>query len=456
MKTINKRILSLIITSSVFLLFTILLMYSMMSNAREYALKSVNSHLYDNGVLVSAGDIVDKNGVVLATTIDGERVYNEDSNIRKAFLHIIGDNKGFIASGVQNNFKDELSGYNILFGVAKESKNTLNLTLDAELCVFAYNELKPYKGCIAVCNYKTGEIICMATSPSYDIYNKPDDIDNNDDYEGVYINRFFGGLYTPGSIFKTVTAMSAIENIDDIFTRTFTCTGSYKTDSGTVVCNDVHGTLTFEQALNRSCNSAFAQISVELGAEKLNSAFSAAGLDISRTTSDRLTTISGKFSLKEDEKESDIGWAGIGQYTTLVNPYSFLTYMCAIANGGTCNELYFVKSAENENNRNVYEATPEDSGVKINPSTASTLKKMLRTTVSDYYGDYRFGNLTMCGKTGTAEQDNGLPTAWFVGFSQNEDFPYAVVAVLEESGSGLNYAGTAASNIMQEVYNKLK
>lgn len=456
MNTINKRILSLIITSGIFLVFVIVLMYSMMSNAREYALKPVNAHLYENGVLVSAGDIVDANGVVLATTVNGERKYNDDSEIRKAFLHIIGDNKGFIATGVQNNFKDELSGYNIFFGVTKDSKNTLQLTLDAELCVAAYNELKSYKGCIAVCNYQTGEIICLATSPSYDMYNKPTDIDDNPAYDGVYINRFFGGLYTPGSIFKTVTAMAAIENIDDIFTRTFKCTGSYTTSDGTIICNDVHGSLTFEQALNKSCNSAFAQIAIELGKDKLDAAFSAAGLDVARTTSDRLNTASGKFNIDENTKQSDIGWAGIGQYTTLVNPYSFLTYMCAIANGGTCNELYFVKSAVNENNRSVYETSPVDSGITINATTASTLKKMLRTTVSDYYGDYRFGDITMCGKTGTAERDEGLPTAWFVGFSEDTDFPYAVVAVLEESGSGLKFAGTAASDIMQKVYNKLK
>ena len=61
MNTINKRILSIVITASVFLIFTIVLMYSMMTNAREYALKSVNGHLYDNGILVNAGDIVDRN-----------------------------------------------------------------------------------------------------------------------------------------------------------------------------------------------------------------------------------------------------------------------------------------------------------------------------------------------------------------------------------------------------------
>ena len=456
MNTINKRILSIVITASIFLVFTIILMYSMMTNAREYALKSVNGHLYDSGILVNAGDIVDRNGIIIATTENGERVYNEDADIRKSFLHIIGDNKGFISGGVQDTFDSELSGYNIIYGVNKESKNKLNLTLDAQLCAYAYNELRPYKGCIAVCNYTTGEILCIATSPSYDMYNKPDNIDTDYTYDGVYINRFFGGLYTPGSIFKTVTAMSAIENIDDIFTRTFTCNGTYETDNVKIICNDTHGNVTFEQALNQSCNVAFAQIAIELGADKLNAAFDQAGLGTSVTTPDRITTTPGKINISDQTSENDLGWSGVGQHTTLVNPYSVLTYICAVANGGTCYEPYFVKSATNENNRAVYSADTKKSDVELNPSTAASLDKMLRSTVSDYYGDYRFGDLTMCGKTGTAEKDDTEPTAWFIGYSQDDNFPYAVVAVIEESGSGLKYAGTAASNVMQKAYSKYK
>lgn len=450
MRTINKRILLIVSVVVAFLFFTILLMFSMFSNAREYALKSVNAHLYENGVLTSAGEIVDVNGIKLAYTHNGDRQYNDDPKIRSSVLHILGDNKGFIAGGIQDTFKNELSGYNIIYGVNKESKNTLNLTLDAELCASAYNELGSYKGCIAVCNYKTGELICIASTPSYDIYNKPKDIDTNPDYEGVYINRLYGGLYTPGSVFKVVTAMAAIENISDIYNRTFYCDGK----DGAIICNDVHGKISFKTAINQSCNVAFAQIAVELGADKINEAFHNAGLDVSYDNNDRITTKASIINVSTADTAADIGWTGIGQSTTLINPYSFLNFMCAIANGGKSYEPYFVASAVNENGRKVYEAQPVDSGIAITPTTASLLKELLRSDVSDYYGDYIFGDVTMCGKTGTAERDNGLPTAWFAGFSYNDNFPYAVVAILEDSGSGLKYAGSAASSIMQELYKK--
>ncbi len=451
MRTINKRIILIVSVVIIFLFFTILLMFSMFSNAREYALKSVNAHLYENGVLTSAGEILDVNGIKLAYTQEGERKYCNDSQIRSAVLHILGDNKGFISGGIQDTFKNELSGYNIIYGVNKESKNTLNLTLDAELCASAYNELGSYKGCIAVCNYRTGELVCIASTPTYDIYNKPDDIDTNPKYEGVYINRLYGGLYTPGSVFKVVTAMAAIENIPDIYNRTFYCSGK----DGAIICNDTHGNISFKTAINQSCNVAFAQIAVELGADKINEAFHSAGLDISYTISDRITTKSSILNIKTSDSAADIGWTGIGQSTTLVNPYSFLNFTCAIANGGKSYEPYFVASAINENGRKIYEAKPVDSGITITPTTASLLKELLRSDVSDYYGDYIFGDVTMCGKTGTAERDNGLPHAWFAGFSYDDNFPYAVIAVIEDSGSGLKYAGSAASSIMQELYKKV-
>ena len=122
--------------------------------------------------------------------------------------------------------------------------------------------------------------------------------------------------------------------------------------------------------------------------------------------------------------------------------------------GGKSYLPYFVKSAEGENGREVYTAVPVDSGVSISPTTASSLKEMLRTTVSNYYGDYMFGDVTMCGKTGTAERDDGNPHAWFAGFSYDDSFPYAIITVVEDSGSGLKYAGTVAAHMMQSLYDK--
>ncbi len=453
MKTINKRVFIIAVLAAVFTAAAVVLVFSIFTHAEEYALKTANNHLFSHGVLTSGGDIYDKNGEVLSYSKDGERYYSDDKNIRKATLHILGDNSGFISDGIQSNFKKELSGYSLIFGVNAEDKNSMKLTLDAKLCVTAYNALEGRKGTVGVYNYKTGEIICAVSSPTFDILNKPGDINSDDTgkYDGIYINRLFNGLYVPGSTFKTVTALAAVENIGDIFTRTFECTGEYDSGDGKVICNDVHGTVTFEDALNCSCNSAFAQIAGELGSEKLTAAFEQTGMGKSYD-SDRVSTTSSRFKLSEGISKADLGWAGIGQYTTLINPYSMMLYMGAIANGGKSVTPYFVDSVSGEKGNIVYKNEKKDSGINISPSTASTMKTLLRSDVENYYGDYRFNGLTLCGKTGTAEVgDDKKPHAWFVGFSQDENFPYAFVAVVENAGGGLANAGPVIAKVLSSI-----
>ncbi len=455
MRTINKRILVVVIAAVVMLLATDILMWSMFSHAEEYALHSINDHLFDAGVLKNAGNIIDKNGMTLATSVDGERIYADDSSIRKALLHVIGDDAGFIDGGLQDTFRKELCGYSVVYGINQNANNSIRLTLDAKLCGLAYDLLDGYKGCVGVQNYKTGEIVCLASSRSYDIYDKPTEaIEENEDnvYDGIYINRLFGGLYTPGSVFKCVTAMAALENLDDPWDMTFYCDGTYHTADGDVICHDVHGEVTFREALNQSCNVAFAQIAERVGLENLNAAFVKAGLDRSVLTTDRIRTVSGMFNPGVTNPQSELGWAGIGQSTTLVNPYAFLNFMCAIANGGTCKQGYFVNYADDGNGKKIYETQAVDSEIALNPDTASDLRDLLRSDVSDYYGDDMFGDVTMCGKTGTAEKDNEKSTAWFAGFSNEDDFPYAIVVVVEDSGGGLTYAAPIASRVLNELY----
>lgn len=452
MKTINKRVFIIAVCAAVFSVFAVVLMISVFSHAQEYALKSANNHLFTKGVLTSGGDIYDSNGVPLSYSEDGKRYYADERKVREAMLHILGDNNGFIANGIQSNFKKELSGYSLIFGVDTNSKISMKLTLDSQVCVEAYEALGSRKGTVGVYNYKTGEIVCIATSPSFDILNKPDDIDSDDSgkYEGVYINRLFNGLYVPGSTFKTVTALAAVENIGDIYTRTFNCTGEYDAGDGKVICNDVHGEVSFEEALNCSCNAAFAQIANELGGAKLTEAFNQAGLG-SSYSADRVKTSAGRLNLDNISKV-DLGWAGIGQYTTLVNPYSMMVFMGAVANGGTTVKPYFVESVSDDRGNVIYTADKSDSGVNIPQSAAASLKTLLRSNVENYYGDYRFGSLTLCGKTGTAEVgDDKKPHSWFVGFSEDESFPYAFVVVVENAGGGLANAGPVAADVLQSI-----
>ena len=127
----------------------------------------------------------------------------------------------------------------------------------------------------------------------------------------------------------------------------------------------------------------------------------------------------------------------------------------AIANGGTSVQPYLVKSITNQTGKTVLEAKTEAGLQMFSASTAKKLQELLRSNVENYYGDSKFRKLEMCGKTGTAEvsTDEGgdKPHAWFVGFSQRKDLPYAIVVVVENGGGGSSVAIPVANKTMQKV-----
>ena len=428
--------------------------YSFYVHGGEWTSNVVNRHIYKNGTIASAGAVYDRNNEALVYSRDGKRIYNSDLTIRKATLHAVGDTSSFISTGVQHVYNARLSGYDFVNGVYNLKKynrgNDIYLTLDAGVCKTAYNAMDGRKGTIGVYNYKTGELVCMVSTPSYDPENKPENMDTREEYTGVYLNRFLSGLYTPGSTFKIITAISALENIPDIYSREFYCDGGYNTGDGKVICNDVHGTVDFEEALNHSCNSAFAAIANELGRSKLTATASELGFN-TREKVGEINLMKSRFNVSSASK-TDLGWAGIGQYTTLVNPCHMLTILGGIANGGTVVKPYFVKSMVSPSGEVTELGKTETSKtVVISPENAEKMKKLLRSNVKNYYSDSRFPGLEMCGKTGTAQLDTGESHSWFVGFSANESTPYAVVCVVENSGSGLAAAGPIVNTVMQKI-----
>ena len=255
MKSISRRALSLYVLIILFLAGCGLLFFNLVSNADEWSMNRANKHLYSDGALATAGDILDTNENVLVTTEKGDRVYSSNKNLRMALLHTVGDSSGYIANGVQTAFKDELTGYTLIDGVYNLKRygkgNDIKLTLNSKVCETAYKALGKNKGTVGVMNYKTGEIICVVSTPSYDINNKPTDIDTDTTgkYEGVYMNRFFSGVYTPGSTFKVLTAACAVENIPDIYDRTFECKGKILIGEGYVICSGTHGKVALKKPL---------------------------------------------------------------------------------------------------------------------------------------------------------------------------------------------------------------
>ena len=313
--------------------------------------------------------------------------------------------------------------------------NSVYLTIDSELNRVAYEALGGQSGTVGVYNYKTGEILCMVSGPSIDPSS------DGDVPDGAYINRCINGSFTPGSIFKLITSAAAIENIKDIDSRRFTCAGSLDVNGVSVKCTGVHGSQTFEDALANSCNCAFAQISLELGADTIESYAKKLGFLDSQSLSG-IPTLAGSFT-KGASGSANLAWSGIGQYEDLICPYSMLRYVSAIANGGSVVEPSLLLDTPSGSNTNLLSAT-----------TANKLRDMMNYNVSAHYGTNRFPGLNLCAKTGTAEVGDGTSHAWFTGFLLDDAHPYAFVVLVENAGGGLTNAGAVANTVLQAAVNK--
>ena len=461
MKMITKRGIFLWILCALFLFGIIFMTASLITEGDVWVMKNYNSHVFKDGKLIAAGRIMDRDGVVLVETVDGERVYNASKKTRMATLHAVGDMRSFIATGVQSAFEAELVGYDLLngiYGIEKNGRgNDVKLTIDSGINEIAYDALGGRKGTIAVVNYKTGDIVCLVSAPTYDVNNVPSDILTSDKYEGVYINRFYSGLYTPGSTFKLVTSICAIENLgEDVLNRSWNCKKILDVDGvkeDDIICNARHGDVTFRQALAKSCNSAFGELAIELGADKLAATVEKLGLTSSVSISGKISSERGRFYLDNTDAATTVGWTGIGQGQTLVNPASMLRLMCAIANGGKAVSFNIVDDFSNQAGKKLGITFKSDETQLLSSETAHLMKELMRNNVKQQYGDSKYKGLNLCAKSGTAQIDNveSHNTAWFVGFMDDEEHPYAFVVVAERGNSGSGTAGPMANKVLQEI-----
>ena len=454
MKATLRRAKVLYVLLALFTAGIVFLAASLYLNGDKWASNRVNRHIYSNGQTVNSGTVYDRNGKILAESVDGERKFNADKNTRLATLHLVGDTSGFISTGTQSLFRDTLSGYTVWNGIRKlktTGKGTdITLNVDAEACKIAYGALGNRNGTVGVYNYKTGELLCSVSKPTYDLNNVPPDLLTNGKFEGVFLDKFVSGIYTPGSIMKIVTAACAVENIPALDTLTFECKGEIQTGKGTVICNDKHGKISFRQALNKSCNCAFAEISLMLGADKLNATANALGFNTD-LSANGIRLVKSRFAASDSNK-TELGWAGVGQSTTLVNPCHFLAIAGAIANGGTGLAPNRIKSPQSLMEQAI---TGPQTLVTMSPATAQILCNLLRSNVTEHYGENAFPNLEMCGKTGTAELDDGKEShAWFAGFSMRADLPLAIICIVENGGSGRDTAIPVCNKVMQYFLNE--
>lgn len=273
----------------------------------------------------------------------------------------------------------------------------------------------------------------------------PDDVENR---SGVYVDNTLSASFTPGSIFKIVTAAAAMEKWPDSWSeRSYDCSGALEMGGDDITClhGDAHGTQDLYEALGNSCNVYFAQLARDIGREALQQKAEEMGFNRSLPFWN-LQAAQSEIDLSACN-ENQLAWAGVGQYTLLANPYHMMALMGAIANGGEYTQPRLTKDVD------LFGQLTGGSRQLVTNTEAAALKTLLRNNVEEYYGDWLFPEgLNVCAKTGTGEVGHEkAPNCWIVGFCDNEEHPYAFAVLVEEGSGGIETAGNLAASVLRSL-----
>lgn len=408
----------------------------------QWAMQPYNGHISS-----SLGNISDRNGNMLATSTEEGRTYSDSETVRRALLHTVGDPYGYISTSVEYTMRDKLTGYNLITGLNDTIFNRMGsdiaLTVDQNACAAAYNALGGKNGAVLVYNYQTGEILVKVSAPGFDPAYIPEDLETNEAYNGVYLDNTLSSSFTPGSIFKIVTAAAAMEKWPDTWSQwTHTCTGSENIGGSDVTClyGAAHGDQDMFSAMGNSCNVFFASLASEIGAQALQAKAEEMGFGREFSLGS-VPTAQSEIDLSA-ASQNELAWAGVGQYTVLCNPYHMMVLMGAIANGGE-----YVQPKLTQESQLFSGLLPGEDRTLVTAAEAQNLTQLLRGDVENYYGDWLFPTgMNVCAKTGTGEVGEGkAPNCWMVGFCDSVDYPYAFAILVEEGTGGIESAGSVAS-----------
>ncbi len=450
MRKIHKRAFFCTAIILVFLVFLGYFLWSYGTDSKAWFVQRYNRQLYTDDGQLMQGVLLDRNGTVLSYAKDGKRLYAEDALLRMATLHVVGDAESKIGSGALMTLTNHLVSYSPMDGAdATATGNLCYLTIDGEACKVALKAMNGKTGTVAVYNYKTGEIMCLVSTPTYDPADIPENLETAPEYEGAYVNRFFSSAFRPGSVFKTVTLHAALENLTGVSHRIFECTGSVTIGDNQVTCQRAHGKMNLQTAYAYSCNCTFAQLAVEIGGTTLLDYAQSTGLTSSYSICG-ISTARGSFEMATVE-DYQLGYAGVGLYHDLVNPCSLLIYYGAIAAGGTSALPTYLRQVTDEASTVLYTPETAYSPTLITPETAELVRTYMMNNVNTMYGTDRFPDLPMGAKSGTIETKTGDSDCWFAGFLADDNYPYAFVVYLEDAGSGSRVAGSVAGAVLKAL-----
>ncbi|TDI75479.1 MAG: penicillin-binding protein 2 [Bacteroidetes bacterium] len=343
----------------------------------------------------------------------------------------------------------------------------LHLTIDAELQAFAEELFVNKRGAIVALDPWTGEILVMHSAPDFDLnmFSKPmTDADVEylfENPEKPMFNRAIQMVQAPGSTFKPLMALLALENGVITENSTVTCNGYHpRGGPGVFRCLAVHGSLAVEDALAKSCNTFFFEMMRRVDVESLNKHAAKFGLGVKPPT-DIPGAATGLVPDSAYYDKRYPGWnlgqsmsLGVGQGEIQASPLQLARYVSAIGNGGTLVSPHIVRVArDKETGEHVQLEDRSTSQINIDPRYFELVKKGMSRVISETSYWLQIPGVTMAGKTGTAQNSRGEDDSVFVMFAPIDNPRIAIATLVENAGYGSTTAGPIASLVAELFLN---
>lgn len=413
-------------------------------------IKEVNPEQIKADKFYLPGDLIGYNGI--------EKSYEKYLRGQKGYNFILVDSKGRDINKYEDGNND----------VPSIKGTDLVLSFDANIQRIAEEELKGKSGAVVAIEPKTGEILAMASAPDYDL-NQFSYVTSSDYLKELYsnplkpqYNRATMSAHPPGSTFKVLLAIAALESGVINTSTTFYCGGGFSYGGRFFKCHGAHGNISVISAIEHSCNSFFYQLIFKIGLDNLAQYAhrfgfgEKAGIDIFEESKGLIPTT------QYYEKVYGKNWPrgilvslGIGQGEISITPLQLAKYTALIANNGKSFVPHIVKGLLDEN-KNFIPLKYNEIDTKISQETFNLVKEgMFRVVNGAGTATFvRLPDIKIAGKTGTAQNPHGNDHAWFIAFAPYENPQIAVCVLVENAGFGATHAAPIAKKIIESYLRK--
>ena len=398
------------------------------------------------------GDYVGHNGI--------EKTYEKLICGEKGYSYVLVDSK-------QRRIGKYLDGREDIF---PKKGNDLVLSIETSAQKVAEEEFKGKRGALVAIEPSTGEIIAMVSAPDYDL-NRFSYFTPKSFLDSIYsdpttplFNRATMSIHPPGSTFKMLSAIAALDMgvIDKSWT--VTCTGGF-TYGRFFKCHGSHGTVNVVTAIEKSCNTFFYKLIYKIGLDNWKDYASrfgfghASGIDLTEEV-DGLIPNENYYIKRYGENwpKSIMASLGIGQGEVSVTPLQLAQYVSMIANNGKTKVPHVVRGYIDQDTEELVPLQYKEIDAGVSSTSLEIVKEGMFLVVNGHgtATHIKLPEIEICGKTGTAQNPHGKDHAWFVGFAPYENPKIAIAVLVENVGFGGTHAAPIAQKVIKAYLDSFK